>query len=190
MHSNLFGDLRYNEDDQLWTGTMRLRPFATFGRTPYDNENERRQRDEGLLPLTIWAPETGPIAQQDAAYHWLRDNEAAVLRATLGALFEAYRGYTEAHGPLSPLWKWLSGLLGVKPIESPEGLHTEAAFTGVEFAREHTNGVAYILFNMYCMWEPEHGTMIVYHKDRPATCTTVDALELESDVSDDRSAVD
>ncbi len=118
---------------------------------------------------------------QEAAYRFLRDNEADVFRAVLEALFESYKAYTDAPSPLSPLWNWLGGLLGVKPIESPEGLNTEAGFTDVEVAREHINGLAYLLFDVTCAWEPEHGMIVVYHKDRPATWTTVDALELESD---------
>jgi hypothetical protein len=182
MRQELFGDLRYEPGDEIWTGAVRLRQFAQFGETGFEDQDERRQRDDGILPLTIRAAETGPTAQQEAAYRFLRDHEADVFRAALGALFESYKAYT--HSPLSPLWKWLGGLLGVKPVESPEGLNTQAAFTGVEVVREHINDVAYILFDMSCDWEPEHGMMIVYHKDRPATWTTVDALELEADVSD------
>ena len=184
MRHELFGDLRYEPGDEIWTGAVRLRQFAAFGETGFEDEGERRQRDDGMLPFIIRAAETGPAAQQEAAYGFLRDHEADVFRAALGALFESYKAYTDVPSPLSPFWKWLGGLLGAGPVESPEGLKTEAAFTGVEVTREPINGVAYILFDVYCHWEPEHGMVIVYHKDRPATWTTVDALELESDAND------
>jgi len=184
MHHELFGDLRYEPGDEIWTGSVRLRQFAAFGESGFADENERRQRADGILPLSIRAGETGPTTQQEAAFQFLRDNEADVFHAALSALFDSYKAYTAATSPLSPFWKWVGGLLGAKPVESPEGLKTEVAFTGVEVAREHINGVAYILFSVYCDWESEHGVMIVYHKDRPVTWTTVDALELESDEND------
>lgn len=181
MHHELFGDIQYGPSDENWTGAVRLRQFAVFGQTGFEDEEERRQRGDGMLPLTIWAAETGPTAPQETAYRFLRDHEADVFRAALGALFDSYKAYIDPPSPLSPLWNWLGRKLGVKPIESPEGLNAEAAFTAVEVAREHINGVAYILFNVYCQWEPEHGMLIVYHKDRPTTWTTFDALELDSD---------
>lgn len=181
MHHELFGDLRYEPGDEFWAGFVRLRQIAPFGEVRYEDDNERQRRGEGILPLTIWAGESGPTAWQEAAFRFLRDNEAEVFRAVLRALFESYKGYTDSPSPLSPLWNWLGGVLGVKPIESPEGLNTEAGFTGVEVTRERINGLAYILFDVSCAWESEHGMMIVYHKERPATWTMVDALELESD---------
>ena len=184
MYHELFGDLRYEPGDEIWTGSVRLRQFAAFGESGFADENERRQRADGILPLSIRAGETGPTPQQEAAFHFLCAHEAEIFRAALSALFDSYKGYTAATSPLSPFWKWVGGLLGAKPVESPEGLKTEVAFTGVEVAREHINGVAYILFSVYCDWESEHGMMIVYHKDRPVTWTTVDALELESDEND------
>ncbi|MCI0742624.1 MAG: hypothetical protein L0Y72_26625 [Gemmataceae bacterium] len=181
MHHELFGELQYEPGDEFWAGFVRLRQFAAFGEPRYEDEDERKRRDEGILPIAIWASGSGPTVPQEAAYRFLRDNEADVFRAVLEALFESYKAYTDAPSPLSPLWNWLGGLLGVKPIESPEGLNTEAGFTDVEVAREHINGLAYLLFDVTCAWEPEHGMIVVYHKDRPATWTTVDALELESD---------
>ena len=97
----------------------------------------------------------------------------------LAALFDSYRAYTAS--PLSGIWDRVGRLFGVRPIESPAGLDAAAGFTGLEVAREHKGGLAYLLFDVDCDWEPEHGMMVVFHQDRPATWTTVDALELESD---------
>src|SRR5262249_17871930 len=149
MRHELFGDLRYEPGDEIWTDAVRLRRFAVFGETGFEDADERRQRDHGLLPLTIRAAETGPPAHQEAAYRFLLDHEAEVFREALGALFESYKAYTDVPSPLSPFWKWLGGWLGAGPVESPEGLKTEAAFTSVEVTREHLNGVAYILFDVY-----------------------------------------
>jgi hypothetical protein len=182
MRHELFGELEYDRDDDSWTGVVRLPQFAAFGDTQWEDDDERRRRKDSLLPLTIWASEIGPTPRQEDAYRLLRDNELTVFKEVLGALFECYNEYTDAPSLLSPLWKWLGRKLGIKPIETADGLNTEAAITGVEFTREHINGLAHILFNVTCNWEPEHGWMIVYHKDRPATWTSVDALELESDV--------
>src|SRR5579862_1382143 len=103
MHHNLFGDLQYVKDDQSWVGTATLRSFATFGESAYADEAERRQRQEGILPLTIRDEAgSGPSPQQVAAFEHVRAHEAAVYDAVLQALFTSYREYTES--PLSPLW--------------------------------------------------------------------------------------
>jgi hypothetical protein len=182
MHHELFGDLGYNQSDQTWTGSAMLRSFATFGEQ-YSDETERNERREGRLPLILFDPVgTGPNPPQASAFRWLRDQEADVFRAVLGALFESYRTYTAS--PLSGFWKWLGRCLGVKPIESPEGLDAAAYFLELQVAREYKGDAAYLLFSVNCSWEPEHGMLVVYHKDRPATWTTPDALELESDADD------
>jgi Domain of unknown function (DUF6985) len=184
MDHELFGDLRYKRADQSWTGLVSLRQFAAFGEPTYDDEAEQRLRREGFLPLVIYDPPgTGPSPHQEAAYRFLRDHEGDVFRATLSALFESYTEYTAS--PMSGIWDWVGRWFGVKPIESPEGLAAVASFMGLEVAREYKRDVAYVIFNVDCGWEPEHGMMVVYHKDRPATWTTVDTLDLESDGPDE-----
>jgi hypothetical protein len=180
MDHKLFGNLRYERGDQLWTGSATLRQFATFGETSCEDEPVERRRREGILPLIIYDPEgTGPSPQQEASFGFLRDNEADVFRAALGALFDSYKAYTAS--PLSGFWDWVGGLFGVQPVESPAGLAAQAGFTGLEISHEYKNSLAYLLFEVDCVWEPEHGMMVVYHKDRPAECTTIDALDLPSD---------
>ena len=91
MDHELFGDLRYNPDDQLWTGSVLLRQFAAFGQARYDglyfepdDEGECLRRHEGALPVEMWDPRgTGPPAQQEAAYRFLLENQADVFRAAL-----------------------------------------------------------------------------------------------------------
>ena len=178
MDHELFGNLRYDEWDECWAGSACLPRFAAFGEARY--EDEAGQRREGVLPLAIWDPTgRGPSLHQELAYRHLLDREADVFRAALAALFDSYREYTAS--PLSGLWERIGRRFGVRPIESPEGLDAAAGFAGVEVASEHKGGAAYLLFSVNCDWEPEHGMMVVYQKDRPATWTTPDALELESD---------
>jgi Domain of unknown function (DUF6985) len=176
MDHELFGNLRYNKTDQLWSGSTTLRQFANFGATRCNDDEERRRR-EGILPLSIRDPAAaGPTSQQQTAFRFLRDNEADVFRAALGALFQSYQEYTAS--PISGFWEWVGGLFGVKPIESPDALAAQANFTELEISAESKDDLAYLLFHVNCDWEPEHGMMIVYHKDRPAEWTTPDALEL------------
>jgi hypothetical protein len=180
MNHELFGELRYQRDDQQWTGAVRLGLFAKFGEPRDDDEAEQRRWGEGILPLVVHDPAgNGPSPPQEEAFRFVRDREADVFRAVLGALFESYKEYTAS--PISGFWEWVGGWFGVKPIASPEGLGVVVVFTGMEVAREHVGGMAHTLFVVNCGWEPEHGMMVVYHKDRPATWTTPDALELESE---------
>jgi Domain of unknown function (DUF6985) len=184
MHHELFGDIEYRRADEFWTGKVCLRRFAAFGGKPYDDEAMRRRRREGMLPLVIYDPTgRGPSPRQEAAYRFLRDNEDDVLRAALGALFESYTEYSAS--PMSGLWGWVGRWLGVSPITSTAGLAVAARFDGVEIAREYHRDLAYLIFNVHCDWEPEHGMMVIYHKDQPATWTTADGLDLESDGPDE-----
>jgi hypothetical protein len=181
MDHELFGHLRYDEADESWTGAATLRRFAAFGRARY--EDEAGGRRDGVLPLAVRDPTgRGPSPPQALAYRHLRDHEAEVFRAARAALFDAYQEYTAS--PLTGLWDRIGRLFGVRPVASPEGLDAAAGFTGVEVAREHVRGAAYLLFDVDCDWEPEHGMIVVYHADRPASWTTADALELESDADD------
>lgn len=94
----------------------------------------------------------------------------------IAALFESYKEYTAS--PFSAVWDWIGLRLGVKPVESPEGLAAKACFANLEIVDESRGGFAFVLFNVVCDWEPEHGMIIVCHKDQPASWTTADALEL------------
>jgi hypothetical protein len=184
MHHDFFGDIRYDEADQFWMGWATLPLIAAFGEAGSGDEVEERRRREAMLPLVVNDPDgAGPRPPQVAAFRFLLDHEADVFRAARQALFESYQAYTTSW--MSGFWCWLGRRLGVKPIESPEGLEANARFTGVEVAREHTGDTAFLLFAAYCDWEAEHGMMVVFHPDRPATWTTPDALELVSDGSED-----
>jgi hypothetical protein len=179
MDHDLFGPLEHRRRDEAWTGGVVLRHFAMFG-TENEDEAELQRRRDGILPLRINDPAgTGPQPRQEAAFRHLRDHEADVFRVVLESLFQSYQACTSS--PLGGFWDWVGGLLGVKPIKSPDDLAEQAHFNGVELTQESKNGSAYVLFDADCSWEPEHGMLIVYHKDVPASWTTVDALELDSD---------
>lgn len=179
MHHPLYGDLRYQQADREWTSMVVLRRFATFGQSSDDSEEE--QRREGLLPLLIHdRTGMGPTHEQETAYRFLRDHESQVFRQALGALFESYKEYTTS--PFSAVWDWIGRRLGVQLIESADGLAVAAHFTCLEITDEFRDGCAYLLLDVVCDWEPEHGMLIVCHKDRKATWTTPDALELDPDV--------
>jgi uncharacterized protein DUF6985 len=180
MNHELFGDINYDNQDQQWTGQVNLRLFAMFGLDRYADDTDPQLRLEGMLPLIVSDSEgTGPSPHQVAAYRFLLEHQADVFHATLGALFESYKEYTAS--PISGFWDWVGRKLGVKPIESPDELAASATFTELQIGCEHRSGVAYLVFNVDCDWEPEHGMLVVYHKDCPATWTTVDAMSLESD---------
>src|SRR5262245_33400481 len=180
MDHELFGPLHYYPADEYWTGKVCLHRIAAFGAKPYDDDATRQRRREGNLPLVIYDPTgKGPSPRQEEAYRFLLDNEDDVLRHALGALFESYQEYADS--PMSVIWGWVGRWLGVRPITSPAGLAVAAEFNGVEIAREYHRDSAYVVFNVHCDWDSEHGMMVVYHKDKPATCTTWDAFDLESD---------
>lgn len=178
MKHELFGDIQYDKRVQEWTGSVDLRLFAMFGLHRNADETGQQARQEGKLPLIIqdWE-ETGPTPQQAMAFRYLLDHQVDVFHAALGALFESYKEYTSS--PISPFWEWIGRKLGVKPIESPEELAASATFTELQIAHDSKDGFAYLLLCVDCDWEPEHGMMVVYHKDRPVEWTTLDAMELD-----------
>src|SRR5207302_7557158 len=101
MRHDAFGDITYDQDDQVWRGRCALPVFAAYGRPPCDTLPDEPDADflQGLFPLTIWDyTGHGPSPQQVEGWHFLRQHEPAVCLAVMRALLESYgadRGWVE-----------------------------------------------------------------------------------------------
>lgn len=120
---------------------------------------------QGLFPLHIGDPEqSGPSPEQEAAFLHLKEHEAEVCQAVMGALFQSYQEY--------------AGQLGDLPeISSPEGLGTAAHLLEIMIVPQHRDGVSHLVVETDCDWEVEHGMYVVYHPATGATATDYDGVD-------------
>jgi hypothetical protein len=180
MQHELFGNIEHLHSDEGWRGDARLPEFADFGKFCIADDDRRPRKP--TVRLRINDPEErGPSPEQQAAYRFLMENEPAVRRAVVAGLFKSYTDY---HTGLIP--DGIAKSLGAPPATGPEGLREHCRFVELEISRQHHRGMSYLAFHVDCTWEPEHGMIIVYHRDKPTEWTTADSLVdlFESDADD------
>ena len=164
MNGELFGDFVYSGDDECWEATRPLPLFAKLARSRFGDPDD--QPPPGQFPVQVADPEhSGPSAEQEAAYRHLLENEETLAETVLNALLSSLRDPCYAD-PSYPCYA----------INTPEELVKVSQLTGVEIAREHHHGMAYLVFHVDCDWEVEHGMNVIYHKDRPAAWTWDDGI--------------
>ena len=155
---------------------------AAFARQEARDQEEEQQRRKGLFPVhVITAPQAEPTPPQEAALRNLVEHQAKICKAVLAALFHSYKDYAK-----DARWRKMAGL---PKLNAPEELPTCAQLLGVEITREHTDGMAYLIFDVDCDWEQEHGMYVVYHPSRKraewATGDSVyDLLESDEPIDD------
>jgi hypothetical protein len=157
---------------------------------PRDEERERRRAEKrakraaalakGQFPVRVAGPnQAAPTAAQEAAFRHLRDHEAAVLDAVLGAVWTSYQERAWPH------------VFGMPTAETPDRLHGHFAIARLDIAREARGGFAYLLFLIDADWGDDNGPVIAYAPDTgEATWTTWEGLYelLESDAPADADA--
>lgn len=157
-----------------------LKEAEEEGPDPRDAERAERRRARtekraarlarGRYPVRVADPdETGPTPQQEAAFRYLVENEAAVLAAVLGQVWESFRTfYADEH------WRQVAGL---KPAAAVEDLRGRFGITRVDVAREHRGGYSHLVFAVDSDWQDEHGLLVVYSPDTgEAAWTSLDIL--------------
>lgn len=153
--------------------------FAEFEATPLEEAYHKRQEAKQTLdedrkrrrqfPFQV-ASDTypaPPTPQQEAAFRHLMENDTAIADQVMRALQDSHTNY-----------------LGFKAKKvALEAITGQANLDHVQIMREHHDGVSYLVFNVDCDWEIEHGMAVVYHPEKGAEWTTADGLYdlLESD---------
>lgn len=132
---------------------------------------------KGQFPIGVGAAlDAPPKPQQEAAFKFLTENEAAVFDAVLAEVWDSFQGaYGQEH------WRQVAG---IKPAASVADLTRRFAITRLDVTRESRGGLSHLVFHVDSDWQDEHGLMVVYSPDtREAAWTSWDGLHdlLESD---------
>jgi hypothetical protein len=160
MQHALFGEIeRWRE---CWVGSYPLPRLAALAQSRF---GEISHQPPGSIAIHIKDPEkVGPSAQQEAAFRDLQENEAAIAEAIVATLWRSYQAYLGMGAPPEP------------NLKAQNDITKAAEVRNVEIAAEHQRGLAYVVFEIDCAWEPEHGIYVVYHRDTPAEWTTAGEL--------------
>jgi hypothetical protein len=174
MQHDLFGEITYDADDQLWHGRCSLPSFAQYDTDLADDDDELPEEEfrRGLFPLQI-QDETGrgPSSEQEQAFRYLQENEPEVCRAVMS---EVLASATAFMGKPGCAWGWARRL--AQGPQTLEDLRTALRCTGVEVSALHLGGYAYLGVEFLAYWEIEHGLAVVYHPQKGTFWSDATAL--------------
>jgi len=133
-------------------GTPAL-PDVEAGETPaLPGSNQPDGSVVALMVLAAGDEEDGPMPEQEDAFKYLMTHEHAVHMSVLCGIHEHYCAMQSKHG------KELMPDIG--DLEELIGLST------VHILPVAKDGIAYIGFELGCVWEEEHGLGVMTHRDR------------------------
>lgn len=174
-----FPQLRW--EDYFWVGELRLPSWAGFQtrRGCYGSVSSDSPSD-GTARLSI-VPENDerrshPTVEQEVAFKYLLDNEAAVAASVLQALFNKYptekAAYAEAYSEEEAEET-------LPDIADPSGLRALIGLSNVHVLSVAKDGAAYVGFEFGCVWEEEHGAGVMTHMGRVIKVGQADTSFLE-----------
>lgn len=158
-----FPSMKWDED--RWTAHVRLPGWAGFQARlgPYAGLSGDEPSD-GTVELSVELEDQEqrpPTPAQAAAYRHLVTNEAALTRAILQAVFDEYPRYRESY------WDALDEPEELfPPVASPEGLKPLIGLATVHVLPDQKDGLAYVGFELGCVWDDEHGLGVMTHGGR------------------------
>ena len=120
-------------------------------------------------------PPASPAPEQVAAYRYLKDHEATVTGAVVGAIFRAYPEMRDQFGAdddgdLAEL---------MPPIVAADGLRGLVGLGTVHVLDVAKDGHAYIGFELGCTWDEEHGLGVMTHQGQVLEVGGADTSFLE-----------
>jgi hypothetical protein len=158
MVSDIVEDMQYSPGRRGWVGFMRLAHFHQYADAElfqswmYSEKKSRHQLFEnGYLRVTIQdKSRKGPTREQEDALRYLKTQDRDICERCVDAL-KAEQERVRSQGWLDPL----------EPGEAAPG--PVILFTGVEIAKCHRKGCAYIAIDVDTAWEIEHDVGILVH---------------------------
>jgi hypothetical protein len=151
---------------------------------PQEREGKRADRiakqaeslARGLFPIYIQDPKKqGPSKQQEAAFRHLISEPDNVFKVVMGELFQSFQdAYSDPH------WRKICRL---RPAKNLADLAGQYAIKRVDIYRAHHKGTSYLVFLLDAQWQGDDGLVVVYHPDKPASCTSAAEVyyEIEPD---------
>jgi hypothetical protein len=161
-----------------WTGRDTIPAWAGF--VDVGDGFGPRRKSKGKVDVVVAAAdedeEAPPAPEQVAAYAYLKDNDAAVTKAVVAAIFKQY-----------PKWRKDYDAdemeddedFEMPPIQSPGDLKRLIGLVTVRVLPIARDGSAYVGLDLACTWDDEHGLGVMTHKSRVIDVGQSDASFLE-----------
>jgi len=160
-----FPPLRW--DEYFWVGEVTLPSWSGFQtRRGWAMAFSSDSPSNGTAMLNV-APEnherrSHPTVDQEVAFKYLLDNEAAVAASILQALFDLYPDEKADYAGA-----YIDGAEEDLPdITDPSGLRDLIGLTNVHVLSVAKDGAAYVGFEFDSAWDEEHGAGVMTHQGR------------------------
>jgi Domain of unknown function (DUF6985) len=174
-----FPPLRW--EDYFWVSEVTLPSWSGFQtRRGWYGSVSDDSPSNGTARLNV-VPEdeerrSHPTVEQEVAFKYMLDHEAAVAASVLQALFNRYPDEKAAYaGDYSE-----DGAEETLPdITDPSGLRALIGLSNVHVLSVVKDGAAYIGFEFGCAWDEEHGAGVMTHQGRVIAVGQADTAFLE-----------
>ena len=129
-----------------------------------DRLQQQQERDaelarQGLFRVVFQAAENeGPTAAQRKAFEHFLENESAICRNVIDAVFRFYCWISQD----DPDWLEFNDC---PEIDSPDELEGLLEFEGLFVQSNDVQGMSLLGFSFSCQWEEEHGLAVATHGD-------------------------
>jgi hypothetical protein len=162
MREETLSDFHHDPARGCLVGHRPLPSLAGYGARPAEGSQRLKRLPpeehpgKGFFRVELRDEErVGPTPEQERALAHLLEREEEVCAAVLGAVLEAHRAaYEDCHVD--------------RRVRSVRSLKALVRCAGVEVARRHLGGQAYLGFHFYTDWPCERGLCVVFHPQRGA----------------------
>jgi hypothetical protein len=150
-------------EDYFWVGEVTLPSWSGFQtRRGWYGSVSSDSPSNGTARLRVMPEDADrrghPTAEQEVAFKYLLDNEAAVAASVLQALFNRYpdekAAYVEAYSEDEAEET-------LPDITDPSGLRALIGLSNVHVLSVVKDGAAYVGFEFGCIWDEEHGAGVM-----------------------------
>jgi hypothetical protein len=168
-------------EDYFWVGEVTLPSWAGFQtRRGWYGSVSSDSPSTGAARLSI-VPEDNerrshPTVEQEVAFKYLLDNEAAVAASVIQALYNQYLDEKATYGEDYIEEEDEETL---PDIADPSGLRALIGLSNVHVLSVVKDGVAYVGFEFGCVWDDEHGAGVMTHQGRVIAVGQADTSFLE-----------
>lgn len=175
MYPNGWGELTRDDMAGAWEATALIPAFAGYGQQlvrvqapgrefeleSFEEHSDRRAElfAEGRFPVIVLDAEgEGPSTEQEAAFHRLLEEDAALGAAVLEALVDDYRKrWEERRSQREPFWPEEDLDTALPEINSAEDLRDLIRLQQVTLHEAEEGEPACIGLTFECAWDPDHG---------------------------------
>ena len=155
MHHDVFGALRWDEDQECWASSREFPAFRPFRITPHG-----RGKPPSTFEVCVEGEEDadGPSSEQAKAYQWFLEHEEDACAKVIDGIFRCYLLLRKEDQ------QWFEDH-DCPEIMAPDELRNLMEFEALQVRSDHHRKTGLLAFTFHCKWDDEHGLAVVMHKD-------------------------